>query len=390
MSNKAAIISLQNRIAPSSKALRLYSMKIFRQYLLDVVGYKDVHLITELSVTDKDPEPYFVDIDSINLCEYDVYAYHSVCSYLGGNVHSATLKTVKQLKNYKKYIYYVLGDPELPLVNFAAKMNRIGVLSDEYVLPFRNLKWHVLFCGANYKKYLAHVNKHSSYYKLDRWPNEIWIPEATATNIDLHNRVVLHDYDPKNYPINNLKKPFDLVYWGVNRPDRSQYIKKYYTESNTQLNTKLVGFYGRSLTASKKKKLESLFKQPNINIYPQVQREDLIPALQDALCTVIIGDVAHNENILTPRFFESLTANLLTFIHLDYDPKGAAYDSDTLRDFLYVETYEELVEKITFVKNNLSFLLKLIRLQQKQLLIYKQNTLNNGWYKEYSCKVSKK
>ena len=83
-----------------------------------------------------------------------------------------------------------------------------------------------------------------------------------------------------------------------------------------------------------------------------VRYDEMLPKMNKALAHCVIGDPYYEQiNDMAQRAYESIWSNVVTFIDHDLDQLRRVYGADPyLADFLYVQTREELSEKIQLLK----------------------------------------
>lgn len=87
-----------------------------------------------------------------------------------------------------------------------------------------------------------------------------------------------------------------------------------------------------------------------------------------AYATVVLGDDLHNDNIKTARFFESMLLDICAFIWHSYDPNKRFVNNQELKDFIYISSGDELIEKINKIKNDEAFYKHIVELERQEIL----------------------
>jgi hypothetical protein len=155
----------------------------------------------------------------------------------------------------------------------------------------------------------------------------------------------LKDYDKSNCQ-------YDLVYYGNNRgTERDKIIKSIFSDNDFKVVTWGYDVDWENTTVNKYCSHEELFKNMCTNAY----------------ATVIMGDVTHNNNIRTARFFESMLLDVVGFIWCDYDKDKKFVENEELKDFIYFSNNEELKEKLAKIKSDTKFYKHIIELQRKEI-----------------------
>lgn len=368
---KAAIVCHGGRVTLTAANVRSVDFKYLREYLLNILGRNEVDFVSRKTKKEADIE-YYKDIFDTDLNYYDeVYIYNSSYNIFGGIVPSENIELMKQLYNYKGKIWYVLCDPKMPYKDYAQFLKsrmKDGKLKTSDDLEYTGLseQWlddwsnkvypniNIAFAGKDYDLYYniyTDTIKNKKLKNIDSQlinPNYNWfflkIFEYYAINEEL-------DLKLKNYDFN--KKEFDLVYFGNDRQnERNKIIKKLY--DNPELNKFFIGFDPG---------LE------NCKIEKYVKHEELFPLIgAKCFATVVVGDILHNSNIKTPRFFESMLLDTVAFISTTYDPNKEFVQNEFLRDFIYISNENELYEKIKLIKSDKTLYDKIVKLEREEIL----------------------
>ena len=147
---------------------------------------------------------------------------------------------------------------------------------------------------------------------------------------------------------------FDFAYCGNRRSSRDGILKEIIAHSD--LNCALVG-YGDSITSS---------NVSNIKYMPHEEMFDFIN--KHVYSTIIMGDNLHNNNIITPRFYESMLLNVVAFIWHKYDSNKQFVKNSELKDFIYVNSIDELHNKINVIKSDKNLFKHIVELERKEVL----------------------
>jgi hypothetical protein len=369
---KAAIVCHGgNRISLTATNIRSVEFTFLREYLLNVLGRSEVDFVSRMTKKELDLD-YFKDIFVTDLNYYDeIYIYNASYNVFGGIVPAENIELMKQLYNYNGKIWYFLGDPKMPYKDYAqylksklkdGKMKVMGDLEftgftaewldswSEKVYP----KINIAFAGKNYDLYYnTYTNsikdknlKNKDYHMLK--PDYDWffleLFEYFAINEKLDLKLKDYDFNSKQY---------DLVYFGNDRQnERNKIIKKLY--SNPNLKKICIGF---------DPELE------NCDVEKYIKHDELFPFIgEKCLATVVVGDILHNNNIKTPRFFESMLLDTVAFISTTYDTNKEFVTNEFLRDFIYVSDENELYDKINLIKNDEELYKKIVKLEREEIL----------------------
>jgi hypothetical protein len=215
-------------------------------------------------------------------------------------------------------------------------------------------KINIAFAGKNYDLYYnTYTNsikdknlKNKDYHMLK--PDYDWFFLELFEYFAINEKL---DLKLKDYDFNN--KQYDLVYFGNDRQnERNKIIKKLY--SNPNLKKICIGF---------DPELE------NCDVEKYIKHDELFPFIgEKCLATVVVGDILHNNNIKTPRFFESMLLDTVAFISTTYDTNKEFVTNEFLRDFIYVSDENELYDKINLIKNDEELYKKIVKLEREEIL----------------------
>jgi hypothetical protein len=143
-----------------------------------------------------------------------------------------------------------------------------------------------------------------------------------------------------------------LVYYGNNRgTERDKIIKNIFSDPDFKVVT-----WGYEAD------------WPNVTVNKYCSHAELFENMcTNAWATVIMGDVTHNNNERTPRFFESLLLDIVGFIWHEYDKDKKFIENQELKDFIYFSTNDELKEKLAKIKSDPEFYRHIIELQRAEV-----------------------
>lgn len=371
---KTAIVSYGTRLTTTGLNVRCVGIKYMREYLIDVVGREQVDFITDVLPKEADIE-YIKPVSEYTdgkLNEYDeVIIYNSPFNLYGGVFTTKMLNTVKALLHFDGDIYYLLVDPKMPCLNIAEQMrSRVKIVEDGVgKLPLGNdkyyewpMEWFDDFTNNVYPKvktayagfdYELYYNVWNKKCKGKTTPNCYLNPDAEWTNFWLFEYCAmaeLHDLKVKDY--DKSKCEYDLVYYGNKRgTERDRIIKNIFSDPDFKVIT-----WGYEVD------------WPNATVNKYCLHEELFENMcSNAWATVAIGDVTHNNNERTPRFFESMLLDLVGFIWHEYDKDKKFVENQELKDFIYFSSNAELKEKLAKIKSDPEFYRHIIELQRQEV-----------------------
>ena len=372
---KTAIISYGNRITLFSDHVRSVDLIYLREYFLNVLKRDEVDFLSRKTNKEESLTYYknikdFISSDKIN--EYDeLVVYNSPFNLFGGIFNVEMLDTLSAMLNFNGDIYYFSCDPKFPCVNIAEQIRgRIKNIENGIAkLPLGNDKFYdisiddinrlsteiwpniiIAFAGINYELFCeVWHNSHKTKTLINTLNTDCrWVPLDLFTYYAVTElpELKLVDYDKSEVK-------YDLVYYGNNRhTERDKIIQKIY--SDPTLNNIMFGY-----------KMD----WPNCFYHDYVAHDVLFEALcKNAWGTVILGDITHNNNIMTPRFFESMMLDLVGFVYEAYDKDKNFIMNDELREFVYFSDPNELYEKLAKIKNDKDFYKHIINLQRKEIM----------------------
>lgn len=386
---KSAIVSLGARVSLDSTNVRSVDLIFLREYLQNVLG-RECHFVSKKSKKDYlKHRDFFKDISNTNLNDYDeVWIYNSAFNPFGGIVDLEALQTFEKICDFKGKLFYLLADPKMPCTNYAQFLKsrydvdgiiRVPIpdgdyytISSETFEKYTNEIWPSVitaFCGADYDKYLNNYQKNEGKDITSKLCNGDWCKvelfEYYAINEDLNYKLKNYDWSHKKY---------DLIYFGNNRhTSRGKLIEKLYDNSN--FNVYIAGY-------------DPEFKNAKTEIGEYVPHDLLFPTISSSYATVVCGDELHNGNIRTPRFFESMLVDTVAFIHNSFDPEHKYVSNEKLADFIYVETSEDIRERLLKIKNDESLYRKIVEAERNEIVNqfekYKVAGKNSTLGKSYS------
>lgn len=243
------------------------------------------------------------------------------------------------MKKFDKIIYLYL-DPYLPLVSY--KNTEYDISNKEIIVI------HQPYKIDPYMRFYSDF-KNVRYYAFFDF---------------LKYNLAVSDRLDKEYSLE--KKRVDLSYGGGFRENRVPLIVNWYFNYPDDITVEIFG----SIADSEKLKK---FANPNEYKYPilgqKVPHNKFLLKQTEAYATFSIGEPEYFGNNLTQRVYEAVLANVASFVYKHYDPFKLYFKSDELRKFLYVETKEELYNKIKYIKNNKSFYEELLDKQYDDIKV---------------------
>lgn len=328
--------------------------------LIDMLhkGNVDVVLFTKVDKNDIFPEwleyhdiyyDYTFDINKYNIDKLII---------INGSIEGPTCSAEAVVLNSRNYkiinefnggVYYLLCDPDLVLKR-----------SLEYSINKFNIWDSIKQCGnyiitRNDIKYIVQPYKVAVI--------EDFINSSADNCLVLKNNVYHFSFEkfPCLYNSNifgyNENPTYDLMYGGSIRVGRRAYkIAKYLYGYSKDLNVLLFGKMDPELLSNIARDEFGIVDNAPI-IEGLVPYNSFCSKLNSSLSTIVIGDKLYEDsNDIAQRCYESMMAQVVTFIDADLDKNRIVFsDNSELRHFMYVDFQKELEQKIRFVKENETF-----------------------------------
>lgn len=348
----------------NAKNAAALDVKYLQKYINEQCGNVtcDIILQNKKAGIESDNTIYFRDVRDIN--KYDLIIFQPYTFNLYTGVWEMdTVDFVDIITHvYKNSLAVIYNDPNVqwenpyPMMikrpflgkNIHDKHNPMPLYkSEEDVNRFNELNIIGLFNGKSWKDYWD-LSLKKNYTVEPNYVININLSEWISFNM-------LKEYDRNLFNIINPIKDrkYDIVYYGSDRKgSRELNIKKIFKNSDS-ISKKWIG-YDPNLcnTVVHRKKIE---------------HSKLSYEIQECIFSLVMGDDAHNNNIITYRFFENTLFNTLSAIHISYDESRELIQDEELRKICYFENAEELNVKIEFLKNNPHEYKKYLKLQRNEV-----------------------
>jgi hypothetical protein len=320
----------------------VYLKKLFNDnnLQLDIIGKK--------GRTNKDII-FFKDITSNLQSTENVFIQLAPINFFGGVIDDYVVKFINEIGNLNNKNFYVLvNDPRIKPQNPAEVVFKRFGLCEEQIN-----NWNKIFDNATYCFQGKDLNK---FFNEDK--------NRKIMNLDFFTYIFKNDTKYSNF-ISLEDKQFNLIYYGDKRGShREKKINKYLSNCYNDL---LVGY--------KTNKLKTSF----LNKVPHVELKNVI---DKSICSLIIGDKEHENNIATYRFYETLASSTLCAIDIDYDPNKELIKNEILKEVLYVKNKNDINKLCSLYSEKLIYLqhLELKRIIEEGN--YKLNIKTNEIIKE--------
>lgn len=181
----------------------------------------------------------------------------------------------------------------------------------------------------------------------------------------------------------NYSPSYDLLYGGTLRAGRriKKIVNWYY--NHPTLNIELFGNMDQDkIDAVAKKQYGDGYFKPNFN--DPVNYLDNSRKMNKALATIVIGDDMYEDtSTVQQRAYESMCANVVTFIDEKLDRLHNVYGSNPeLADFLYLQNPCQLEDRISKLKLDSDFRNSILAFQQSIINFNRQE-----WYNDFVDKI---
>lgn len=385
----AAIICMTKYISLTSKLIVTKTYEAIKNILLDVYQYENVYFASTFQNRTETPFKFFEgcmrQIEEPNCLEDadDIFQVQATLNQFLGYIYSDFYYTVLRVNEWYKthgdgHYFIIQDDPEIHCLNPFTVFNRrmfeyktLGHIVPEEIFEEYCRVWPnvekcikgciVAHCGSSYIDYLSKLSPKNELTPkfVTKWCQ---FPVFTyqALNDNVSNKLKSYSY---------LQKKYDSEYHGYNRGDkRMARIESFYTALPNQ---------SLLITSSK-----NLFRDhPRFDRQPSLFYDDLLAYIgQNAKSTFVIADEITFNDFISPRFFDAMLSDVIAFIYEPYDKDHKYIDDEELKNFMYVATPEDYVEKVAKISNDENYFRHIKFLQRKA--IYDK-------YKEYCTKESK-
>lgn len=289
------------------------------------------------------------EFDSL-INEYDtLLIINGSINFFGGAEDESILLTYKAIRDFKKDIFYFLTDPALMLkqLNISSKPWADKYKDENYFFIDKKVNY---ICQANNLDYIRELSDKDSFVKID---NIYHFPFEKFTYV--YHAPIGFNPNPER----------DLVYGGTFRSGaREKALINFYFGYN-DVDVELFGKL--RLDDFNQKKIVSLSKPSFGGFVPYSQ---FIKHMNKAMSTVLIGDDLYIKcEDIAQRVYESILASVVCFVDIKYDKNKIIFKNQTLRDFNYVSSRQDVEEKINYLKNNSHFRENIVKLQYEDTKI---------------------
>lgn len=346
----------------------------------------DITILTKTSTKDYFPSEYkFVDIVKLfeenKIEEYLVEQKFDIILLINGTINCfggaeqsiiSDLAIYKMLHNFDKKIVFCSCDICIPFNPDIWKIISSKDWSSKYKQEDFNLSsktFHMLtqardldalYKILNSKNNNVFLRENIQYFSFEKFPCENEIQHVSI----------------------NESPKYDLLYGGTLRAGRriKKIVNWYYNHPN--LNVELFGNMDQDKIDAIAKKKYGTFYKPNFN--DPVNYLENSKKMNMALATIVIGDDMYEDtNTVQQRAYESMCANVITFIDENLDKKHTVYNINSgLEKFLYINDSTQIEQRIEQLKNTPKLREKILEWQQKIISFDRQE-----WYNDFANKL---
>lgn len=263
-------------------------------------------------------------------------------NFFGGAEDRAQLLNYKLINWCNAPVYYIYCDPELTL---------------KQVWPSVSKKpW-----GSKWDEEDLNITRDDIIYLSQ--PHDVDLVRRDLKKNEVIPKKIIH-YPFEKFPCLNDQLPInpkpevDLSYGGTMRGGkRIKKMVEFYFDHPTEISVEM---FGKIEAEDFDDHFNSLkrFSFYTPEIYPiftgPIRYDEMLPKMNKAMAHCVIGDPYYEEiNDMAQRAYESIWSNVVTFIDHDLDQLRRVYGSNkNIADFLYVQSGEELSEKILLLKTD--------------------------------------
>jgi len=353
---KFAVIKLGGRIANEGHGITAFEAVSISKMLS---ANHQVDCFTKIS--DKD-----LPIQGLNILEiskhyenisenYDgLVVINGNINFYGGVETPEQLMNLHIINNFNGPVFYIFIDTLLPLKNVWNSIQK--------------KPW-----GTKYKEDDMYIKRDDIVYVTMCYDTQAVYDITKRTEIN-PKKVVYFPFEKyaffsERLPLNNEERKVDLIY-GANsfRNKREKKFIKYYFGMPNDVS---VTFYGKMTPEDFNPKLV------NGKGFPQfegpIQFRENLEKLSTGISTLNISDTFNEGRQLNPRVYETVLANVVSFMDVDYDPQKRAFTDEFLKEFLYVKNQQELHDRIVKLKNDKDLFNRVIELQYTDSFISKED-----------------
>lgn len=256
-------------------------------------------------------------------------------NFFGGAEDAHQIANYHIINNFKGPVFYNYCDPSLTLKQLWPAIEK--------------KEW-----GNKYKQSDIEIVRNDIIYLSQPYDTVSVLTDVLTGKNEIRPAKVVH-YPFEQFPCLHPQTPYnenpgvDLSYGGTMRGGkREKKMIKYYFDYPTDISVEMFGKITKE--DFKPKNIADITNFPTFT--GAVNYGDMHRKMNDALAHVVIGDVLYEQiEDIAQRAYESIWSKNVVFIDSDLDSVKRVYKGDdVLTDFLYVESKEEVIDKIRMLK----------------------------------------
>lgn len=269
---------------------------------------------------------------STGLDRYDLIIFQPYAFLVFGGVweHRPVDFMYRYMREFKGTTMVVFNDPNVAWTNpferlaekpRVSRNGEIGIepVPESVIDDFNNKEFVGLFVGQDFDSFKQKMLKR-------RGENPLWPKETLKIKL---GQFIFDEQLSRHVsrPTEVHKKAFDLTYYGSNRRGTRVSVMNSVFKNNSLLKLKWVGYDP---------------KYPGCVWTKKVRQDELQNHMQNSVATLVVGDAAHNDNVILYRFYEAPIFGVVSLIHESFDPHKKLYQDDLLRSLCYVKTLSDV------------------------------------------------
>lgn len=334
---KVAVVKLGSRISYSAVGTSGANGEAVSIIQMLYHGGCDVVAFTKILHTDTCPSHITwrnIEDEFTNHSDCDVLVIiNGNVNFFGGAEDRPGLLGYHIINSFKGPVFYVYCDPNLVLTQIWSSVEK--------------KPW-----GQKYRQADIEIIRTDIVYLSQPWDTA-----EVAKLLKVPAKTVVH-YPFEKFPcmgtqIPSYENPFqtgynyDLSYGGTFRGGRREKkMVKFYFGHPEYISVEM---FGKIKSSDFKPELIKDLSQPVFN--GVVRYDEFTSKMNSSLATCVIGDPKYEKlNDVPQRVYECIWSNVVTFIDSDIDKARRVYANKELSDFLYVNSREQLSERLMILK----------------------------------------
>lgn len=256
-------------------------------------------------------------------------------NFFGGAEDVSQIMNYKIINQFNGPISYAYCDPELTLVEIVDSIEKKEWSSN----------WNLNDLKISDKK-IKYISQPSDLKVISNWFKKNVVKPSSIIHFPFEQFPCLNEIIPYND-----NPSVHLSYGGTMRNNKRQKkMIKYYFDHPKEIKVEMFGKINLEDFNEKYYDKNSIFPM----FTGAVKYDKMLYKMNDAMCHCVIGDPIYEEsNDIAQRTYESIWSSVVTFIDNDLDKSKRVYGkSEYLSEFLYVNSKQELSNKIKFLIDN--------------------------------------